>query len=1319
MHKRFLPIVTVIIVLSVFLLFSCSDEIQLLHKLGIRGRISLPASSELVPEEIWVKAVEGETTKYVGRANPDGTFLIPNLDSEKKYNIHFTSIEPEFENKRSVGDRATGRKPYGGWLTDVSASIDASVGSVKMKPLGTIKGTAIRTGAADNYDVMVYIPGTSLMAMTDAEGNFSITNVPQGTHRIRYTSSGYLSLMKEGVVLASDSDDESPTKVVAEASLIREVGIVRGTATLKGAQSHEGIIIRLEGADPEDVATGTTAEDGAFLIPDVKPGTYSALISYPGHVPQRLEGITVRAAETTSIGQAVALSANGGDITGKITLNDGKPLSGAAVLATITIDGKRYSFSTTTDAAGTYVLNNCPLGEGYEISITKTGYATVIMTGVSVLAGVPTVIPEKLLSSEFGSINGTVQDTRGNGLSGAQVLMKAVPDTGSTYTATTDGEGSFSKSGIAIGSYEITISKDGYSDLRLAQNVRVESSRMVTLGIQKLTSLQGSIRGTAKLQGTDDHTGILVSATGTRSYTASTGADGSYTISGMEPGNYELSFTKAGYVNQTANIAVEADKTSLVPETILISSSCAITGSVVLEGSPGNSGVTVSATLVGDQGRVITTTTLEDGTYYIGGLDVGQYSIQIQMNGYVTDRSKLVYTTYGNTTVIDPVVLKSVKATVKGSVTLIGTNVHTGISVMLKTPDNQNQYDATTAQDGAFVVTGVQPGIYSLYVSKAGYESKAVDTITIEPSSEKTIDNISLAVAQRSIYGNVQLELRTDHAGALITATKTSDPHKVYSAISNSAGDYSLAGMEPGEYRIVITSAGYRTLTLPTTDVTADSTANLGTAELIIARGTISGIVTLEGRSSQEGTKVELLGTGYETLTNELGEYSFNVPQGNYPGGIRFTRTDFKSDSHADTIPVLTDSTYAVPARELKATHVSIHGTVDVQGTDDDSAVTISFDNGTHPEILTTDENGSFRFDHVVLGSHTIRFSRENAPDITVQVEAIASDGINVGTVRLTPNSASIHGIVKLRDATSYSGVKVEVDVQDKGKISTLTGPGGDYYIGGIYSVGTHTVTFSKDGWDSQSTTVSNLAPLEDREMSEVTLIDTTSPILRGLTINSGANTAANKVVTLHVDASDHGSGISKMQICYDNVFDQTVTMRDYLPSFEWELPSGNGLKTVYMKVHDAAGNASNVVSASVTLTDQKKEVWGVLTGEDLHWTKDKSPYLVTGNIMVEKDKTLTIDPGVDVQFPGAYSLQIEGTLRAIGTEQERISFYGIDNAEWNGINGVNDAGSRLFHVSITHLRNGILGYVDIDHSEISSASGYALGGSSENTAQS
>lgn len=182
------------------------------------------------------------------------------------------------------------------------------------------------------------------------------------------------------------------------------------------------------------------------------------------------------------------------------------------------------------------------------------------------------------------------------------------------------------------------------------------------------------------------------------------------------------------------------------------------------------------------------------------------------------------------------------------------------------------------------------------------------------------------------------------------------------------------------------------------------------------------------------------------------------------------------------------------------------------------------------------------------------------------------------------------------------------------------------------------------------------------------------------------------------------------MQICYDNVFDHTVTMRNYSSSFDWALPSGNGLKTLYMKVYDASGNASNVVSASVTLTDQKKEVKGVLTGEDLHWTEAMSPYLVTGNLLVQEADTLTIDAGVDVQFAGDYYLQVEGLLTAIGTESKKISFYGLNGQTWSGINCTKNNGSRISHASIVDLVKGLQNYANIDNSLISSESGYVLG---------
>lgn len=1102
----------------------------------------MPEGSGLSPNDIWIKVIEGETTKYVRKAGSDGSFAVSGLDASKKYDVLFTSIEPEQMNySRALESRAAeDTEGYGGWLNQVSAAINEGndVGSVKMKPMGTIKGVALIDGESEHYDITVYVPGTSFIARTAADGSFSMFNVPQGTYRLRYALASHVSVMSDEFIMTSGgSETEHPITTVPTVTLISDSGSVEGVATLDGAVDNSGIIIKLEKDDLSYSYTATTSENGSFTINGVRPGSYRLLASYAGYPTQTSNYFTVSVATTTTIPESLVLFENVGGISGSAGLADNEMVKAGIMIICRNLD---------TDIA---------------------------------------------------------------------------------YSTVTNEEGVFQR--------------------------------------------------------------VLPS------------------------GNYGITASYPGYSSQTAEVEVLMGGSSTVTLAALVSADGAVSGRIVLDGALDSSGAVVTVTCASDSSITRNAVTDINGVFRIYGLSkAGQYYIDASKEGYLSS-SSAVDVSLGTVAEASVITLKSRMSKISGTVTLTGTTNHTGINVLIKAKDNSRQYDATTAQDGTYVMASVLPGVYDLYASKAGYESKASADITIEPSSVKTIDSISLAVAQRSIYGNVQLELRTDHAGALITATKTSDPNKVYSAISNSAGDYSLAGMEPGEYRVVITSSGYRTLTLPTTDVIANSTANLETVDLIVARGTISGIVTLEGRSSQEGTRVELLGTGYETVTNELGEYSFSVPQGNYPGGIRFTKSDFKADSHADTIPVLTDSTYAVPARELKATHVSVYGTVDVQGTDDDSAVTISFDNDTHPEVLTTDETGSFRFDHVVLGSHTIRFSRDNAPDVTVQVDARASDGINVGTVKLTPNSASIHGIVRLKDATSYSGVKVEVDVQDKGKMSTFTGAGGDYYIGGIYSIGTHTVTYGKDGWDSQSTTVSGLAPLEDREMGEVTLTDTTPPVLNSITINSGANTAANKTVTLHVDATEPGSGISKMQISYDNVFDQTVTMRDYSPSFGWELPSGNGLKTVYMKLYDASGNASNVVSASVTLTDQKKEVWGVLTGEDLHWTKEMSPYLVTGNILVEKERTLTIDPGVDVQFPGAYFLRIEGTLRAIGTEEERISFYGMDNAEWNGINGVNAAGNRLSHVSITHLRDGIQGYVDIDHSVISSVSGYVLGASS------
>ena len=86
-------------------------------------------------------------------------------------------------------------------------------------------------------------------------------------------------------------------------------------------------------------------------------------------------------------------------------------------------------------------------------------------------------------------------------------------------------------------------------------------------------------------------------------------------------------------------------------------------------------------------------------------------------------------------------------------------------------------------------------------------------------------------------------------------------------------------------------------------------------------------------------------------------------------------------------------------------------------------------------------------------------------------------------------------------------------------------------------------------------------------------------------------------------------------------------------------------------------------------------------------WTMTGSPYLIQGNINVHADSSLSIEPGVNVNFQGDYSLTVEGYLQAIGTETDSIHFFPADTSlGWQGIIfwGAPDS-SHLVYCTITN----------------------------------
>ena len=90
-------------------------------------------------------------------------------------------------------------------------------------------------------------------------------------------------------------------------------------------------------------------------------------------------------------------------------------------------------------------------------------------------------------------------------------------------------------------------------------------------------------------------------------------------------------------------------------------------------------------------------------------------------------------------------------------------------------------------------------------------------------------------------------------------------------------------------------------------------------------------------------------------------------------------------------------------------------------------------------------------------------------------------------------------------------------------------------------------------------------------------------------------------------------------------------------------------------------------------------------------WTLANSPYLIEGDITVPEGETLTIEPGVVVEFQYWYKLTVNGDLQAVGTNIQQIVFtstpHGPGEPAWAGIDLINTMGNCRFEYCI--IENG------------------------------
>jgi hypothetical protein len=263
-------------------------------------------------------------------------------------------------------------------------------------------------------------------------------------------------------------------------------------------------------------------------------GSYTVTAGKTGYITQT-QTVTVNKGTTTS--QNFALVWELGTLTGKVTkAGTTTVISGA----TVTMG----TLSTTTNSSGIYTLNNVLPG-AQSVTVSKAGYAGQTQSAV-VSSGVATTLNFAL---ESGKLTGKV--TR----AGTTTTISGATVTVGGLSTTTNSYGDYTFSNMPTGTYDITVSKAGYTSR--TQSVTISNGMTTTMN---LALESGKLIGKVTRAGTTTALSGVTVKIGDLS--ATTNSYGDYIFNNVPAGTYAVTASKTGYVSQTQNATINSGATT-------------------------------------------------------------------------------------------------------------------------------------------------------------------------------------------------------------------------------------------------------------------------------------------------------------------------------------------------------------------------------------------------------------------------------------------------------------------------------------------------------------------------------------------------------------------------------------------------------------------------------------------------------------------------------------------------------------------------------------------------------------------------------------
>ena len=283
---------------------------------------------------------------------------------------------------------------------------------------------------------------------TDANGNYSVSGLPNGSYTVTPSKAGYAFTQASKSVVISGADS-SGNDFTSTAVLYAVTGTVSGAVTA-------GVTVTVAGTTEAGNAftTSMTTTSGSYSVPNIPNGSYTVTPARTGY-----SFAPVSSAVTVNAGNA-SIAAFTSTIDSSVMFNLTGTVSGnikAGVIINVT---GAASGSASTLADGTYTVPNLPNG-AYTVSASKPGYtfSTDIATSID---GADSSGNNFTASALLYSISGMVS---GDLRSGVTITVTGTTEGGVAFSpieTTTSGDGSYSIAGVPNGDYTVVAAQPGY-----------------------------------------------------------------------------------------------------------------------------------------------------------------------------------------------------------------------------------------------------------------------------------------------------------------------------------------------------------------------------------------------------------------------------------------------------------------------------------------------------------------------------------------------------------------------------------------------------------------------------------------------------------------------------------------------------------------------------------------------------------------------------------------------------------------------------------------------------------------------------------------